>query len=107
MGMANAFVHAALRRRGLSLIGWSARGFDGVSRRPDAIVARILRSVEPGAIIVLHEGGRDAAGRAAHAAALERLLAELSARGYRCVVPGAAADRGLSPAASYLQARAS
>lgn len=54
--MTNPFVAAALREHGLTRVAWSARGFDGVRCEPDTTVARIVRSLDPGAIVLLHEG---------------------------------------------------
>ncbi len=56
--MKNFFVHPALERRQLELVGWSVRGLDTISKNADAVAARILRGVRPGAIVLLHEGHR-------------------------------------------------
>ncbi|MEK6374177.1 MAG: polysaccharide deacetylase family protein [Acidobacteriota bacterium] len=81
VGMKNPAVHPALARRGMRLIGWSARGFDGVSTDIDQIVRRILPRAFPGAIVVLHQG------REASAACIARVVDELRARGYAFVIP--------------------
>ncbi|MCB1224164.1 MAG: polysaccharide deacetylase family protein, partial [Verrucomicrobiales bacterium] len=47
-GLRNSFVHPVLEREGLQLMGWSARGFDGVAADPEAVAARILKAVQPG-----------------------------------------------------------
>ncbi len=56
VGMVNLFVHPALRRNKLRLIGWSSRGFDAVWTDPEKIVNRIWQEIVPGAIILFHEG---------------------------------------------------
>jgi peptidoglycan/xylan/chitin deacetylase (PgdA/CDA1 family) len=56
MGLSNPRVFRAAREAGLSVIGWSARGLDTKLTDPEAIVSRICRRVEPGAIILLHDG---------------------------------------------------
>lgn len=81
VGMKNPAVHPALKRRGMRLIGWTARGFDGVVGDEEQILARILPDVRPGAIIVLHQG-RDYSLRV-----LERVIVELEQRGYSFVIP--------------------
>ena len=86
-GMANLFLHALLRERGMKLIGWSARGFDGLRRNPKAIVATMLRSVKPGAIILTHEGKRDDNGSSVNVTAIELLLKQLNADGYSFTIP--------------------
>ena len=83
VGMANPFVHAPLRRHGLARVGWSARGFDAVAADPAAVVARIERGLEPGAIVLLHEG----AGHGRNVEILTLLLQRLDALGYRAVLP--------------------
>ncbi|WP_172837895.1 polysaccharide deacetylase family protein [Xanthomonas arboricola] len=56
VGMTNPFVASPLRAHGLTRVAWSARGFDGVRCEPQATVARIVRDLRPGAIVLLHEG---------------------------------------------------
>jgi peptidoglycan/xylan/chitin deacetylase (PgdA/CDA1 family) len=56
MGLSNPRVFRAAREAGLSVIGWSARGLDTKLTEPEEIVSRICRRVEPGAIILLHDG---------------------------------------------------
>ena len=81
VGMKNPAVHPALARRGMRLIGWSARGFDGVRSNPDDVVRRILPNVTPGAILVLHQGLEHSL------VVFERVIAEIQARGYAFVIP--------------------
>jgi peptidoglycan-N-acetylglucosamine deacetylase len=81
VGHKNPFVHPALARRGMRLIGWTARGFDAVVSDPAHVVARILPKVEPGAIVVLHQG------REYSLRVLERVITALRERGYEFVIP--------------------
>ncbi|HEY0141402.1 MAG TPA: polysaccharide deacetylase family protein [Thermoanaerobaculia bacterium] len=81
VGMKNPAVHPALARRGMRLIGWTARGFDAVLTDPDEIAKRILPEILPGAIIVLHQG------RAHSLATLEKVIVALQERGYAFVIP--------------------
>jgi len=81
VGMKNPAVHPLLGRRGMRLIGWTARGFDAVVGDPELVVSRILPHLQPGAIIVLHQG------REHSLRVLERVIVELSARGYSFVIP--------------------
>ncbi len=90
VGMVNPFVHAVAAACGLRLVGWSARGFDGVTRHavdPAAVVRSILSTLQPGGIALLHESRRGPAGEAVNVHAMQFLLAELSARGWRAVLP--------------------
>lgn len=81
VGMKNPAVHPALARRGMRLIGWTARGFDAVVSDPQQIAERILAELRPGAIIVLHQG------REHSLRVLERVIVALKERGYRFVIP--------------------
>jgi peptidoglycan/xylan/chitin deacetylase (PgdA/CDA1 family) len=81
VGLKNPAVHPALSRRNMRLIGWTARGFDAVVSDPDQVVARIMPNLEPGAIIVLHQG------REHSLRVLERVIVTLKQRGYAFVIP--------------------
>ena len=93
-GMKNFFVHPALARRRLRLIGWTVRGLDTVSNDPEAVAARIMRGVKPGAILLLHEGHRTETQPDFHPRCLELTLAALTKANYRCVLPGGDALAG-------------
>lgn len=84
VGHANPFVHAPLREAGLSRLAWSARGYDAVESDPQRVSAAIARRLEPGAIVLLHEGAPH--GRSVEIIAA--VLAGLGRAGYRAVVPG-------------------
>lgn len=81
VGFKNPFFHPLLKKRGMQLIGWTARGFDAVVGDPDKVLARILPDLRPGAIILLHQG------RSFSVCVLERVIDELQQRGYAFVVP--------------------
>lgn len=81
VGMKNFAVHPTLARRGMRLIGWTARGFDAVRSDPKEILSRILPHLAPGAIIVLHQG------RAHSLRVLEHVIVALKERGYAFVIP--------------------
>ncbi len=83
VGHVNPFVGPAAAAHGMRLVGWSARGFDGVARRADprAVVDRILRDLRPGGIALLHEGRR------VNVRAMELFLAALATRRWHAVVP--------------------
>lgn len=83
VGMCNPFAHASLKALGLARVAWSARGFDGVAGDPAQVVARIERSLAPGAIVLLHEG----AAHGGNVETIDLLLRRLDAQGYRAVLP--------------------
>jgi peptidoglycan/xylan/chitin deacetylase (PgdA/CDA1 family) len=87
-GVRNWWLPGALLRRRLACIGWSGRGLERTARDPAGVERRVLRRLAPGAIFLLHEGPRVPA--AIRVEGIRRVLAQLYARGYRCVVPDAA-----------------
>lgn len=89
VGFRNLFNAGVLRALGMRYVGWSARGFDGLDTNVERVVSRIMRSLKPGAIILLHQG------RPHHVGVLRRLLAELHSGGWTVVIP--AALRGQAP----------
>jgi peptidoglycan/xylan/chitin deacetylase (PgdA/CDA1 family) len=86
-GIKNPFVHTALARRQMLLIGWTVRGLDTVLRNASAVAERILKNVRPGAIILLHEGHGTERDPDFNPRCLELTLRGLSERGYRFVIP--------------------
>jgi peptidoglycan/xylan/chitin deacetylase (PgdA/CDA1 family) len=56
LGYSNPRVFRAAQSAGLTVVGWTVRGFDTVDTNPDRIVKRIARRLKPGAIILLHDG---------------------------------------------------
>jgi len=87
VGMTNPFVAAPLLRHGLQRVAWTARGFDGVNCDPAQTIARITRDLQPGAIVLLHEG----AAHGHNPAILRGVLEAMDARGLRAVLPEQAA----------------
>jgi peptidoglycan/xylan/chitin deacetylase (PgdA/CDA1 family) len=86
-GMANLFLHFLLSDRNIKLIGWSARGFDGLLHDTEAMADRICKSIRPGAIVLLHEGRRDRQGLPINLILAETVLTRLAASGYVFTVP--------------------
>jgi len=56
MGLSNPRVLTVTRALGLKVIGWSVRSLDTVIHNSDRVIARIVRRLQPGAIILLHDG---------------------------------------------------
>jgi len=56
MGLSNPRIFRVTAETGLKIIGWSARGLDTKLTDSEEVVSRICRRVEPGAIILLHDG---------------------------------------------------
>jgi peptidoglycan/xylan/chitin deacetylase (PgdA/CDA1 family) len=75
--------HASISRRlGMTTALWSVDPRDFARRSPATLASRVLRSVRPGAVIVLHDGGGD---RWVTVQALGRILVGLERRGYSTV----------------------
>jgi len=56
VGLSNPGTFRAARNLDLQVIGWTIRSLDTVMAGPEKIVARITRGLQPGAIILLHDG---------------------------------------------------
>ena len=84
--MKNFFVHPALARRDLELVGWTVRGLDTVSRDPEKVAARVLRGLNP----ARSSSSMRATGPRAtpiHPRCLRATLRGLTNLEYRCVLP--------------------
>jgi peptidoglycan/xylan/chitin deacetylase (PgdA/CDA1 family) len=74
------------RRAGVTIVGWSSRGYDGIRRRtPDAVVRRVSRTLTDGAIVMLHDAAEHDDFEPASVPALPRLVALLDERGLASV----------------------
>jgi len=85
-GIRNLWLAPALRARGLTCVGWSARGLERLPGDAETVATRALRQLAPGAILLLHQGPRVPA--AIRVQAIRRVLERLREQGYQCVVPG-------------------
>ncbi|HTA95091.1 MAG TPA: polysaccharide deacetylase family protein, partial [Verrucomicrobiae bacterium] len=61
MGLSNPRIFRAAREFDLKVVGWTIRSLDTIMTDPEKIVARIAWRLEPGAIILLHDGDIPAA----------------------------------------------
>ncbi|HUR57835.1 MAG TPA: polysaccharide deacetylase family protein [Opitutaceae bacterium] len=86
-GLKNLWLGPALTRRGLTCIGWSARGLERRDGDIAAVVRRATSNLAPGAILLLHEG--PAVPASVRVDAIGAVLVRLQQEGYRCVVPTA------------------
>ncbi len=82
MGLSNPRTFRVARELDLPVIGWSARGLDTQCPDSETVVARILRRVQPGGIILLHDGNIPAARLLQ---TVKLLVAKLRARDYEIV----------------------
>lgn len=69
---------------GVTLVGWSVRGYDGLARaKPDEVAARVTRGLEDGALVLLHDAAERDDHTPAALAALPKILAAMHARNLR------------------------
>ncbi|HEY2323136.1 MAG TPA: polysaccharide deacetylase family protein [Thermoanaerobaculia bacterium] len=81
VGHKNRHLHPLLAERRMKLIGFSARAYDAVVRDPRKIATAIAKQIEPGAIVVLHQG------RPWSLDAIAQTIDAIRARGYAFVIP--------------------
>jgi peptidoglycan-N-acetylglucosamine deacetylase len=55
IGYTNPIIARAVKKMGLSVVGWNKRSFDSVIKNPERLKMRTLRLTEPGSIILLHD----------------------------------------------------
>jgi peptidoglycan/xylan/chitin deacetylase (PgdA/CDA1 family) len=82
MGLSNPRTFRAAQSLDLKVVGWTIRSLDTITTDPEKIMARITRRLEPGAIILLHDGNIPAARLVP---TVKLLLANLRERGYDVV----------------------
>lgn len=75
-GITNPIIGSVSRALKLSVAGWSVRSFDTIINEPEEILKRIIKRVQPGSVILLHD-------RMPFAPELARqLIKQLKERGY-------------------------
>jgi peptidoglycan/xylan/chitin deacetylase (PgdA/CDA1 family) len=82
IGLSNPITFRAARNLGLKVVGWSVRSLDTRITDPERIVARVLRRLQPGGIILLHDGNIPVERLIP---TVKLLLDSLHARGYEVV----------------------
>jgi peptidoglycan/xylan/chitin deacetylase (PgdA/CDA1 family) len=60
MGLTNPHLRSALRKHGLSVVGWDVRPFD-TTANAEKVIRRVLKKIRNGSIIALHDTGRSPA----------------------------------------------
>lgn len=76
----------AAKRLGLTIVGWSVRGGDGLaSATPAAVRDRVCRRLRPGSIVLLHDAAEHGGRQPAGIAALPAILEQASHAGLSCV----------------------
>ncbi|MHB9002862.1 MAG: polysaccharide deacetylase family protein [Coriobacteriia bacterium] len=81
-GHLSSAVGAEMQRYGLSLVMWSVDPQDWREPSAGVLAAELLRTIKPGSIVLLHDGGGTRAGTVA---ALPSVICELKRQGYTFV----------------------
>jgi len=81
-GAVNDQIVAEARRQGMLTVLWSVDTNDYKLPAPDAMTAQVLAEVQPGAIVLMHDGGGD---RTTTSAALPMIIRGLRKAGYKMV----------------------
>jgi peptidoglycan-N-acetylglucosamine deacetylase len=89
IGHTNPTIARIAHRFGLTVVGWSVAGRDGVRTRPEAIVRRVRRGLEDGAIVLLHDAAERDDRRPAVIAALPGIFDAIAEKNLRVVPLGA------------------
>ena len=86
VGYVSSRTAAGARKTGVTLVGWSARGIDGLGATDAArVVRRIQKKLSGGAIVLLHDASENDDFVPASIEALPELLKLIEARGMRTV----------------------
>jgi peptidoglycan/xylan/chitin deacetylase (PgdA/CDA1 family) len=78
MGLTNPHLRRALKKHGLSVLGWDVRPFD-TTASGEKVIRRVLRKIRNGSIIALHDAGRSPADLAR---LTDELVTKIKERGY-------------------------
>ena len=93
LGHTSPLTAGGVRRAGVRVVGWSARGYDGLaSQRDDVVTARLRASLKDGAIVLLHDAAEHDDFVPAGVSALPQILALLDERGLTSVALAAWAE---------------
>ena len=89
-GIRSPLLEPALARAGLDLAAWTRRGFDTVSGDASRVLARLVRGLAPGDILLLHDGSSARGASRGHVLleVLPRLLDAVEAAGLKPVPLG-------------------
>jgi peptidoglycan-N-acetylglucosamine deacetylase len=81
VGQTNPRIARVARDLGLTIVGWSVRGRDGIRTDARRVVERVVPRLRDGAIVLLHDAAERDDHEPAARAALPRILAAMRERG--------------------------
>jgi peptidoglycan/xylan/chitin deacetylase (PgdA/CDA1 family) len=79
VGQTNPRIARAARELGLTIVGWTLRGRDGIRADPARVVARVVPRLRDGAIVLLHDAAERDDREPAAPKALPRILEAMEA----------------------------
>lgn len=87
MGLRNPLLDPVLARLGLTYVSWTRRGFDTVDGNPGSVLARMVRELSAGDVLLLHDGAAADARREATVAVsvLPALMDRIASAGLKPV----------------------
>jgi peptidoglycan/xylan/chitin deacetylase (PgdA/CDA1 family) len=85
VGQTNPRIARVARELGLTIVGWSVRGRDGVRTDAARVVKRVVPRLRDGAIVLLHDAAERDDREPAACTALPRILAAMRERGLEAV----------------------
>jgi peptidoglycan/xylan/chitin deacetylase (PgdA/CDA1 family) len=92
IGHVSSRTASAAKRAGVTLVAWSVRAFDGVSKPSvERVVRRVERGLVPGAIVLLHDAAEKDDFEPTSIDALPRILERIEEKGLHTVRLGDAA----------------
>jgi peptidoglycan/xylan/chitin deacetylase (PgdA/CDA1 family) len=83
-GQVSPEVVGAAHAQGLRVLGWSVDSNDYLKSPGPVVANRVLDAVQPGSVVLLHDGGGDRSGTVA---AVRPIIQGLKARGYTFATP--------------------
>jgi chitin deacetylase len=86
-GLRNPFLDPILHGLNLRLASWTRRGFDTRTADPDLVLRRLVRDLDAGDILLLHDGNaaRGANGKPVILEVLPRLIETIRSSNFQCV----------------------
>jgi peptidoglycan/xylan/chitin deacetylase (PgdA/CDA1 family) len=78
-GVTNPNLGKAVEAGGFTAVGWSIRSLDTITKDPDRLLKKVLKSLRPGAVVLFHDTC------ASTASMLEEFIHETRRRDYRIV----------------------
>jgi len=99
VGLRNPLLDPVLSRLGLQLASWTKRGFDTIEGNPQVVLAKLLKDLKAGDILLLHDSNsaRTNSGQPVILAVLPALLEAITAANLQPVTLSESLDRCQNP----------